>query len=757
MVKSSYFQLVFALLFLGFSSSVGQTLNRNEMEEQAYIFYNAGDYANAYTAFDKLNAMYPKEYDYKLRLGLCCLSYPDKNARAIEIFSDIRNERKDPTSDYYLGKAYQVNYKFDDALAILEPLVTALSESKKEEDKAIVTDATLGILNCKNGKYLVQNKIIADISNIGAPINTSELEAAPAITADESMMIFTYSGTKSVGGKVNESLKPDPNGKYGLDVYKSMRNADGSWGAPEPITSINTPANDAAIALSPGGNRLYVFYSDSKNSGDIYVSKLENNEFSKPEPLNANINTPEYWEGSCSESADRKYLYFASERPGGLGGRDLWVSEKIDGDWGPAVNLGPKINTPYDDDAPFIHPDGITMFFSSKGHQSIGGYDIMFAIKDENGWTEPKSMGIPLNTTGDDSFYVLNSKGDRGYFSSYRSNSGGKGEKDIYSVTPGILGEKPVVAVVKGTVYGNDKPLGAKMEILKGTSENLGPYSSDMMTGKYLNAFSPGSVYEIRVSAEGFNTVTEKVDLTALTAYMEKTIDFRLVSADIASANKAPETATTTSGTSAKTTESATTTTDPVKKGEPVAVTEPVKKDEPVAATEPVKKDEPVAVTGSVKEKKTKEPKQPKQPKEEKTKDESVSDNSDCSEIMPDFGPVKSKSLNDPSWYGQLLSIAGNYCSKGTVFKVQIGAYRLPDNFKYNNLKGLGKVESESYPDGITRFTQKEFTTLNAAEKHRQKVIGKGQTDAWIVVFKDGKRYTLEDFIMVDFMGKTIN
>lgn len=731
-------------------------MNRNEMEEQAYMYYNAGDYANAYVLFDKLNAKYPKEYEYRMKLGLCCLYYPEKNARAIEVFRSLQDDYKGPVADYHLGKAYQVNYRFDEALAILEPLVTALATSKKEEDKALVADATLGIANCKNGKYLVQNKVFADITNIGPPINTSETEAVPIINADESMMIFTYSGTKSLGGKVNESLKPDPNGKYGLDIYKSLRKPDGSWETPEPINNLNTNANDAAIALSPDGTSLFIFYSDNKNPGDIHVSHLNNNEFSRSEPLNANINTADYWEGSCSVSADGRFLYFSSERPGGYGGRDIWVSELVNGDWGPAVNLGPKVNTEYDDDAPFIHPDGITLFFSSKGHQSIGGYDIMFAIKEDNGWSETKSMGIPLNTTGDDNFYVINSKGDRGYFSSYRAGTGGLGEKDIYSVTPGILGEKPVVAVLKGVVYGNDKPIGAAIEVNKSTAGNVGPFSADKATGKYLMAFSPGAIYTIRVSAEGFVGVEEKVDLQGLTSYLEKTLDFRLsnssaanTSTDVAASTKEPATATITVSAEEK----------PKTAEETSSPKETVKTSEPTTSPKETTVNEPKDSKTAKTPKATKTPKVPKEkPAGEGTSTELSGDPGNCSETLPDFGPLKSKSLNDPSYYSQLLALAGNYCSKGLVFKVQVGAYRMPDDFsKHNKLKSLGKIESENYPDGITRFTQKEFRTLNQAEKHRQKVIAKGQTDAWIVAVKDGKRYTLEDLIMIDFLGQTIN
>jgi len=133
------------------------------------------------------------------------------------------------------------------------------------------------------------------------------------------------------------------------------------------------------------------------------------------------------------------------------------------------------------------------MLICSEGHMSIGGYDIMFTIKKDNEWTEPKSMGIPLNTTEDDSYYVINANGDRGYFSSNRAGAGGLGDFDIYSVTPGVLGDKPIIALLKGVVYGDDKPIEAKIEVVKtAKNENVGPYYSNMMTGKYLMALSPG-------------------------------------------------------------------------------------------------------------------------------------------------------------------------------------------------------------------------------------------------------------------------
>lgn len=771
------------LAFILFAGRV-QSQSKSTLEDQGYDALNSHQYVKAYEIFDKLHSRYPKEVDYQFKLGICCLNYAEKKDRAIEIFKDMKAKYKTLEVEVYLGKAYHRNYKFDEGINTLKPLVDILSKSTRKEDKALLDDVTLTITNCENGKYLMQNKIFADIKNIGPPVNTNELEGAPIITADESVLIYTYIGHKSMGGKLNTALQSDPiNGVYLSDIFMATRDAsDTKWNKPEPMKNLNTIGYDAAIAISPSGQTLFTFLSNNNNPGDILVSKLVGNEFTTPVPLNSNINTVDYWEGSCSISADGKYLYFASERPEGFGGRDIWVSENIDGDWGPAVNMGPNINTPYDDDAPFIHPDGITLFFSSKGHQSIGGYDIMFSIKEGNEWTRPKSMGIPLNTTEDDSYYVINSKGDKGYFSSNRTGSGGLGEQDIYMVTPGILGEKPVVALIKGTVYGDDRPVEAKIEVVKtAQKENIGPFTANNKTGKYLMALSPGFVYRIKVSAEGYDYIEEDLDVEDLGGYMEQNKDFYLYTPAYAANSTPPKQA------GVKTTVKVE---GPKKekKPEPVATETPKAepKEEPVPVQEPkqepkqeVAKQELIGhadkeIRETVKEqiKDVEEPvftaprteKKPKSTKTSEPKEEVVynapsssSGSAPCSSSLPDLNNLKGKSLNDVANYRELLSLAGNYCANNIVFKVQVGAYRNPENFTASAVKALGKVESDTYPDGITRFTQKEFTTLKQAEAHRQKAIARGQKDAWIVAFVNGKRYTLEDLIMVDFQSGPMN
>ncbi|HRG00066.1 MAG TPA: hypothetical protein PKZ75_03050 [Bacteroidia bacterium] len=709
--------LLSVLMCFIYAASIAQ--NR-DIQEEAAVYFDQKDYKKAYEAYDKLYTQVPKNLEYKFRLGYCCLFYPEKKARAIEIFEDIKRTDKSPDVDYYLAKAYHINYRFDDAIKSYEKYISEKTGKLSKEEQEFIDDSKLGIINSNNGKELIAKKIIADIKNIGAPINTDETEAVPIISADESVMIYTYVGEKSTGGLLNDMLKPDKEeGKYHEDIFICTKTNDSTWNQPIGIASLNTNANDAAVALSPDGQTLFTFASDVKNPGDLYFSSLNGTEWSKPEKLNANINS-DYWEGSCSITADGRYLYFASEKPGGLGGRDLYVSEKVNGEWAPAVNLGPSINTPYNEDAPFIHPDGITLFFSSEGHKSIGGYDIMYSIKKENNWIEPLSMGIPLNTTEDDRYYVINAKGDVGYFSSNRGGAGGKGQQDIYTVTPGILGEKPILALLKGSVYVDDKPTEAKIEVVKKeTHTAIGPYYANSKTGKYLMAISPGSGYKIKISVAGMDPIEEEIDVEKLQKFVEIKKDFYLYSPGYE--NK-------------KNQISVKTILDSLIN--PTSNPETFKND--AVATNTVQTNSNVKNT---------------------TTDEPVKNTTTpCSGgAIPDFSSIKGKSLNDPNIYKQLMDIGGNMCSDGLVFKVQIAAYQHPENYKYGHLKQFGKPEEIKYPDGITRFTQLSFSTLKEAEAARQKIIAKGQKDAWLVAFIDGKRFTLEELILVNFNAKAIN
>jgi tetratricopeptide (TPR) repeat protein len=685
-----------------------------ELNEEASTYFDAKNYKKAYDLYDQLYTKSPKNFEYKSRLGFCALYYPEKKARAIEIFEDIKRTDNSPEADYYLAKAYHTNYKFDKAIASYESYINSKGQKIKEDDKPLVEDSKLGIINCNNGKELMSNKITADIKNIGAPINTHETEGVPIISADESVLIYTYVGEKSTGGLLNDLLKPDAkNGTYHEDIFMATKLNDSTFNQPTGITTLNTLGNDAAVAISPDGQTLFTFVSDVKNPGDLYFSKYTGTEWSKPEKLNSNINS-EYWEGSCSITSDGRYLYFASERPGGIGGRDIYISEKINGDWGPAKNLGTEINTPYNEDAPFIHPDGITLFFSSQGHKSIGGYDIMYTIKKENHWITPISLGIPLNTTEDDRYYVINAEGDIGYFSSNRGGAGGKGEQDIYTVSPGIPGEKPVLALLKGSVYYNEKPVEAKIEVIKvSTNEAIGPYYANSKTGKYLMAISPGDGYKVKITVAGAEPMEDIINVEKLQKFVEIRKDFYVYSPEF----------------------------EP--KRHQVSVNSILDSLFSIGTNaEAFNNDRKDIIDAAMKTLTT----------------TATSSATPCNGgSIPDLSSIKGKSLNDASVYKKLIEVAGNLCIDGLEFKVQVAAYKHPENYSYSHLSTFGSPDKKDYPDGITRFTMQSFSTIKEADVARNKMIAKGQKDAWITAFINDKRFTLEELILVDFNGKAIN
>jgi len=488
----------------------------------AEYLFSEGNYYRALPLYLKLIKLDSAEEYYWYRAGICYI-YTDEKEKSITFLEKVYDEDADVKDiQYYLGRAYHINFKFDTAITVFKKYLAGHPSEEKKRS------ALNYIKYCINAKELVSHPVRAYIRNLGPGINTSASEYAPVITADESELIYTYRGPLSTGGLMNDKFRADTNGEYYEDIFISHKLGD-NWLAPEPIAELNTKANDASIAISTDGQQLFTFNSNEHNGGDIFVSTLDGYKWSKPVPLGPNINTP-FWEGSCSLTSDGKTLYFASERPGGFGGRDIWVSRKqTDGSWGPPKNLGKNINTELDEDAPFIHPDGVTLFFSSEGWNSMGGSDIFYSTLNlaDSTWSIPINLGYPINSPDDDRYYVLNADGSRGYFSSNRK--GGYGQQDLYSVTPGTHGARPVLALTVGVVTADEKPVGANLTVTNTKdSSQVGSYRSNTETGKYIIALTPGSKYKIAIEVQGANPHIEYLDVDSLTTFVKVQEDIHL-------------------------------------------------------------------------------------------------------------------------------------------------------------------------------------------------------------------------------------
>ncbi len=499
--------------------------------QDADYLVEEGNYYAALPLYLKLIKLDSTEEYYWFQAGICYI-YTDEKEKSIEFLEKVYDE--DPELQditYYLGRAYHINYKFDTAITVFKKfLTTNASEEKKKSAQNYIS-------YCKNAKLLVSHPEKVQITNLGPVINTAASEYAPVIAADESEIIYTYRGPQSTGGLMNPKFKPDTLGEYYEDVFISHKIGD-TWSTPEGISEINTKSNDASIALSTDGQTLFTFKSTVQDGGDIYVSNLNGDKWSKPERLGPTVNTP-FWEGSCSLTSDGKTLFFASERPGGYGGRDIYMSSRLgNGNWGTAKNLGKNINTTLNEDAPFMHPDGVTLFFSSEGWNSMGGSDIFYSTLNpvDSSWSRPTNLGYPINSPDDDRYYVLNADGTRGYFSSNRK--GGYGQQDLYSVTPGVHGPKPILALTIGIVTNDEKPADADIQITdKDNNTVKGEYHSNAQTGKYILALKPGNKYKIAVHTEGSNPHIEYLDVDSLATFVKVKEDIHLYSPEYRKTN----------------------------------------------------------------------------------------------------------------------------------------------------------------------------------------------------------------------------
>jgi outer membrane protein OmpA-like peptidoglycan-associated protein/Tol biopolymer transport system component len=372
----------------------------------------------------------------------------------------------------------------------------------KEGDKNFVK-AQKHIKDCDFSLMAIKNPVPFKPVNLGSAINTVDDEYMAAITTDESNLIFT----RQINNKE--------------DFYQSFK-VDTTWSKAVYLSkNINTDDfNEGAQCISPDGQ--YLFFTgcnrpDGLGRCDIYISKKDGKEWSKPIDLGFPINT-KGWESQPSVSSDGKTLYFVSDRKGGYGGYDIWKSNLNEkGSWGEPVNLGPNINTAYDDMSPFIHPDNKTLYFSSDGWVGLGNKDIFISrLDDNNQWSVPQNMGYPINTCHDEGGLTINASGTKAYFSS--DNYNGFGGLDLYSFEILPKNIKPIYTnYVKGNVYDSQtkKALEADIQIfdLKTGKTLLNSYSNTD-DGSFLTVLPQGSSFALNVSANGYLYYSESFDAT---------------------------------------------------------------------------------------------------------------------------------------------------------------------------------------------------------------------------------------------------
>lgn len=627
--------------------------------EEGDALMDEGNYEAAFKILQEMEKDNPNASELLYRLGICMYRLDRYNVESSLAYFNRANpeELKNTTFGYHYGKALHKNYEFEKAITQLE----MVSKSKAKLSKEQKAEIPKLIRYCRNGIELVKRPANVEITTLGDPLNTSGSEYAPIISADEKTILFTYAGERSTGGL--QRVQGERAKIYYEDVMISYKDSLGQWSEPKLLPSnINTEGNDACVAMTPDAQYIYLFRGSKRDpEGSLYKSELDGYTWTDPEFLKGEINS-DVWDGSITISHDGRRVYFASERPGGMGGRDLYEARKLpNGTWGKVKNLGPAINTKEDDDAPFLHPSGKYLVFSSEGHNSMGAADIFVSeLNPDSTWGAPVNIGYPINSPNADKFYTVTADGKHGYYSS--SKKGGMGKQDIYMVAPGI--DKNVVLMqVVGDVFLDDVPTFCEIKV---TDSNTPPlttlYNSNSYSGKFLLDLPPTKKYTITFEIGGMKPLTYEVDASDIDGFVEK---YLLVKFYTNGESKISE------------------------PGKYLPENPPVK-DTAKTATNNTITNPPV--------------------------------NKDTIMKMAELMDFKHPDLQ---------------------YRVQVGAYRYPQNFKVQKYERDEKSRKELLNDGITRFTIKTFGTLREAYAYRDEMVKLGVSDAFVTGLYKGKRYLL--------------
>ena len=481
--------------------SVGKNISAKDLKN-ADLYFDTEDYLNAIAAYKKVLAVDPNNEKANLNSAISRIKLSQPTDSCYINLIKLKTSKL-PEVQFYFGQIYHLTSNFDEA-------INSFNRYKAiPEKQRLISNSEIDYqISCsEHAKEFVSNPHRSIIKNIGDKINSVYQEYVPLIFPDESYLYFTSRRAGSTG-----NLK-DVYGNYYEDVYVSQNLPDGTWGEPKNIGSpINTNTHDACVALSFDGNNMIIFRTSADQlSGDLYISHTDYDGWSVPQKLGPEINTP-FIETSACFSNDTSVIYFSSNKPGGFGGKDIYRIKKLpNGKWSLPMNLGNTVNTDKDEDSPFLHPDGVTLYFSSKGHNTMGAYDVFRSVLNTatNQYTSAENLGFPINSVNNDIFFVLNTNGTRGYYSSVKEQT--YGGSDIYTIDT-RFGDNDLKVKHGKVMNGNDVSK-AKITLIDVESKQVsGIFNASAKTGKFLLIMNPVKAYKAIVEEEGYQTMIVEIE-----------------------------------------------------------------------------------------------------------------------------------------------------------------------------------------------------------------------------------------------------
>ncbi|MCB0402540.1 MAG: tetratricopeptide repeat protein, partial [Flavobacteriales bacterium] len=500
--------ILFFIPFLLTAPARAQKLHYENSESASKMFSN-GNYKRAKELYREQYKKDLTNEKNKYYLAVCMV-YTYERDDAIKMLEALAKKTgTDKEVWYHLAKAYHLENRYDKAIDLYKKYLNEGNEP------TLKTEAERNIQMCQNAKILVKNPLNITYEKIDNMLNSAGDDYLPFIIPDESEMFFS-TRREGTTGRIY-----DLENYYPADIYVSGYKY-GKWKKAHSIGSPNSYGNEQSVGISENGNYLVFYVNNPQSKNNLQIAERGKKSFKKAEKIdNKDINLSSSLQLSGTLTNDGNYLIFSSDRPGGQGGQDLYACKKLpNGKWGNPTNLGSNINTPYDECYPTIEDEGSMLYFASKGHNSIGGFDLFKARIDLNAmeFEKPVNVGYPLNTPDDNLSISFSGSGKYAYVSAYRNDT--EGGLDIYRVN--FMDTDPQFTTIKGFVLDADSntyntPL--SIEVFTKTGGDLyGIYEVNSKKGSYLMILPPNK-YVMNVEVPGQGTFKKELNVQGRNKY----------------------------------------------------------------------------------------------------------------------------------------------------------------------------------------------------------------------------------------------